>query len=190
MTPGGIDRRTAIAGAAFALLSKATSAHAAPVKAPVRLLEATMIDARSRRPVRLVRDVMADRLVALNFMFIGCSTICPMQSQILARTQKLVAKRLARDLVFVSITLSPLSDTPEKLARYAAQHDAGPGWKFLTGDFAETTKIREGFNAYARQENDHPPVFFIGRAGAPQWSRLYGMPRPELLAREIGAWSA
>lgn len=186
-----VDRRAVIAGAASALFAKAAPVFAAPApfKAPVRLLETTMTDARTRQPVRLLRDVMGQRLVALNFMFIGCSTVCPMQSQILARTQKLVAKRLGHDLVFVSITLSPFSDTPEKLARYAQQHDAGTGWRFLTGDFAATTKVREGFDAYARQENDHPPVFFIGRVGAPQWSRLYGMPRPEQIAREISAWS-
>jgi protein SCO1 len=131
--------------------------------------------------------VMGNRLIALNFMFVGCSTICPIQSQLLAQTQKLVAGRMGREIAFVSVTLSPLSDTPDKLVRFANAHDAGPGWHFVAGDFSATSRLRQGFDAYAPRQEDHPPVLFIGRVGDAQWTRLYGMPRPTQIARELNA---
>ncbi|MGB5777838.1 MAG: SCO family protein [Allopontixanthobacter sediminis] len=188
-----IARRELIMGAgamaaSAALLRQAPVAAAAPVRLPVKLFEMTMAEARSRKKMRLLRDAMADRVVALNFMFTGCSSVCPMQSLLLSRTQKLMGRKMGREVVFLSISLSPISDTPDKLAAYAKSHEAGSGWYFLAGDFMATSRLQKGFDAFEPKRDDHPPVICIGKASAPRWSRLYGMPRPRQIASELDAW--
>lgn len=190
-----INRRTLVvwglAMAGHGLLSGASQALAAErtaVRLPVRLLEMNMTEARSRRPMKLLRDAMGDRVVALNFMFTGCSSVCPMQSLLLSHTQKLMGAKMGKQVVFLSISLSPISDTPQKLAAYAKAHAAGPGWLFLAGDFIETNRLQKGFDAFEPNRDDHPPVIFVGRASAGKWTRLYGMPRPERIASELNAW--
>lgn len=187
-------RRNIIAGALAATglnvfpTSQLLAGTSTSARLPVRLFEMTMTEARSRRRMKLLRDAMGDKVVALNFMFTGCSSVCPMQSLLLSRTQKLMAGKMGKDVVFLSISISPLSDTPKKLTEFAKTHSAGPGWLFLAGDFVETNRLQRGFEAFEPNRNDHPPVILVGRASAPKWTRLYGMPKPERIARELNAW--
>ncbi|MBT0670105.1 SCO family protein [Novosphingobium profundi] len=155
---------------------------------PARLFEMTLTEARTRKRMKLLRDAMGDRAVALNFMFTGCSSVCPMQSLLLSRTQKLLGAKMGREVVFLSISLSPIGDTPQKLTAYAKAHDAGPGWLFLAGDFIETNRLQKGFDAFEPNRNNHPPVILVGRANSAKWTRLYGMPKPERIASELNAW--
>ena len=148
----------------------------------------TLTEARTRKRMRLLREAMGNRVVALNFMFTGCSSVCPMQSLLLSRAQKLMGARMGREVVFLSISLSPITDTPQKLTAYAEAHAAGPGWLFLAGDFVETNRLQRGFDAFEPSRDNHPPVILVGRATAPRWTRLYGMPKPERIASEINGW--
>ncbi|MEZ5681802.1 MAG: SCO family protein [Erythrobacter sp.] len=189
-----LDRRAMLVGTlatAGVAAMHAPSLAAKPkpaVRLPVDLFEMTMNEARSQRRMRLLADAMGKRVVALNFMFTGCSSVCPMQSTLLSRTQKLMAPRMGRDVVFLSISISPLGDTPKKLRAFAKNHGAGPGWLFLAGDFVETNRLQKAFEAYEARRDDHPPVICIGKASSTRWSRLYGMPRPDTIARELNAW--
>ena len=188
------NRRTMIAGSLAAACSQVFAAPAlsaaSPMAArlPARLFEMTLTEARTRKRMRLLREAMGNRVVALNFMFTGCSSVCPMQSLLLSRAQKLMGARMGREVVFLSISLSPITDTPQKLTAYAEAHAAGPGWLFLAGDFVETNRLQRGFDAFEPSRDNHPPVILVGRATAPRWTRLYGMPKPERIASEINGW--
>ena len=188
------SRRTFVAGSialATTGLLPAFPLNAADPRAarlPARLFEMTLTEARTRKRMKLLRDAMGDRVVALNFMFTGCSSVCPMQSLLLSRTQKLMGPMMGRDVVFLSISLSPISDTPQKLTAFAKAHDAGPGWLFLAGDFVETNRLQKAFDAFEPVRDNHPPVILVGRANSAKWTRLYGMPKPERIASELNAW--
>lgn len=187
-----LDRRAALAGLVSLLLPApcafAAAKDGSAAKFPVRINDLTVTDARTRSQFNLFRDLIRDRVAVINFMFVGCSTICPMQTSILARTQKLLAPELGRKIIFASVSISPLSDTPAKLVQFADAHAAGAGWHFLRGGIRETQKLQEGFDSFAPIRDDHPPVFCIGRASAERWTRLYGMPKPDQVAREVRGW--
>ncbi len=180
----------ALAAAGASVLPDAPVRAAAPgaARLPARLFEMTLTEARSRRPMKLLRDAIGSRVVALNFMFTGCSSVCPMQSIVLSRTQRLMGGKMGRDVAFLSISLSPISDTPQKLTAYANAHAAGPGWLFLAGDFIETNRLQTAFEAFEPDRSNHPPVIFIGRSTAARWTRLYGLPKPEQVASALNAW--
>jgi protein SCO1/2 len=47
--------------------------------------------------------------------------------------QKRLGDRLGKDVFFVSFSVDPANDTPEKLKEYAERFHAKPGWLFVTG---------------------------------------------------------
>ena len=187
-----VGRREVLIGAAgsLALLSSRDARAAAALRAPVRLGEASLTDVRSGRTVRLVRDIMRDRVVALNFFFTGCSTTCPIQTMALARSQKLLGAMLGPRAALISISIDWLGDTPDRIRRFAGAHAAGPAWYFLKGGPESIDPIRDGFNMFDPRRDEHPAVIAIGTARSTQWSRLYGLPPAEAVAGEMRRWLA
>ena len=85
------------------------------------------------KKVRFYDDLLKDKIVVINFMYVKCEGVCTGITANLARLQKLLGSRLGRDIFMYSFTLKPEQDSPEILRRYAEAYHAGRGWKFLTG---------------------------------------------------------
>src|SRR5262245_27941853 len=85
------------------------------------------------RTVHLYDDLIKDKIMIINFMYATCDKICPRIVTNLVAVQRLLGKRVGRDVFFYSFTLDPQHDTPRVLKAYAAMHGVGPGWTFLTG---------------------------------------------------------
>ena len=89
------------------------------------------------------------RVLLVNFVYTSCRDTCPLLTAKLA----LVERRLAgvEGVRFVSITVDPMRDTPEVLARYSGPFGARPErWVFLTGTAAEVAATLEGFGVAVR----------------------------------------
>lgn len=90
------------------------------------------------------------RVWIANFIFTRCPDICPLFTKKMARVEsKLIDLPNVR---FVSFTVDPAYDTPERLARYAKAHQAD--WTFLTGPTDDIKKtVVDGFKeAIVRDE--------------------------------------
>lgn len=75
-----------------------------------------------------------------SFLFTTCSTMCKTMSKNLASLHR--SFKLEKDVRFVSITVNPENDTPERLAEYAKLYKADTSqWIFLTGDRETITKL-------------------------------------------------
>jgi cytochrome oxidase Cu insertion factor (SCO1/SenC/PrrC family) len=73
------------------------------------------------------------KVVVVDFFFGGCSAQCLTLGQQMARLQQWTAGM--NDVMLVSITVDPGSDTPQVLSRYANRLQADSNrWLFLTGD--------------------------------------------------------
>jgi protein SCO1/2 len=69
-----------------------------------------------------------------DFIFTKCPGRCPMLTREMSLLQTELRGRGWDDVMLVSISVDPASDTPEILAAYAAKHGAKQdGWQFLTG---------------------------------------------------------
>jgi protein SCO1/2 len=88
-------------------------------------------------------DLLKDKIVIINFMYVKCEGICPGATANLVKVQKLLGKRVGKDIFMYSITLKPEEDTPEKLAAYAKAYKVGPGWQFLTGEPKDIELLRQ-----------------------------------------------
>lgn len=71
-----------------------------------------------------------------SFIFTHCPAICPLRTEQLATLQRAL-RRQHLAVHFVSFSVDPERDTPQRLRRFAAQHGVKlDNWSFLTGDLA------------------------------------------------------
>ena len=161
--------------------SSSSSAIAVKQQPGVRIPDVAVIDSGGK-PQRLAKSLDGADAVMLNFVFTTCSTICSTQTAVLAEFQRrLVAEgKRAR---FVTVTIDPDNDTPERLAAFARQFDIQRDWSFFTGEFDDLIRVQQAFDVYRGSKAAHPPVVLLKRAHESTWVRIEGMAAPsDLLA--------
>lgn len=135
--------------------------------------------------VHFVDDVIADRIVVMDFVYTTCTTVCPVLSAIFGQVQKGLGERLGTDVHMVSVSVDPGRDTPERLKAYAAGLKARPGWVWLTGDKTSIDKVLRGLGAYTPDFEDHPSMILVGDARSGTWKRFFGFPGPDKILAAV-----
>jgi len=139
----------------------------------------TVLKDQDGREVRIVSDLMGQRVTVVDFIYTTCTTVCPVLSATMAELQRRLGARVGADVQLVSITVDPLRDTPARLkaySAYSAKHEAGSGWRWLTGRKSDVDDVLKTFGAYTPDPESHPAMVMIGDAGGRNWTRLYGFP--------------
>jgi YVTN family beta-propeller protein len=121
------------------------------------------------------RDLIKDKTVAINFIFTNCTTICPPLAATFARVQKDMGDKVGKDVHFISISVDPMTDTPERLKAWGAKFKAGAGWTFVTGEKQEMDKLLNALGAAVSKREDHTPAMIIGNDAKGVWTRTYGL---------------
>lgn len=120
-------------------------------------------------------DLIKGKTVAINFIFTNCTTICPPLAATFARLQKEMGDKVGKDVHLISISVDPLTDTPERLKAWGAKFKAGPGWTFVTGEKQEMDKLLNALGAAVSKREDHTPAMIIGNDSKGVWIRTYGL---------------
>lgn len=85
------------------------------------------------RPLSL--EDLRGSAILLDFVFTRCEGPCPMLTSAHAELQRRLPPELSTRTRFLSVSVDPRYDTPERLKRYAEERGANlDGWSFLTGD--------------------------------------------------------
>lgn len=121
-------------------------------------------------------DLIKGKVVVINFIFTSCSDSCPLETARLRQVQKLLGDRVGKDIFFYSISIDPLSDTPEVLKSYAQRFQIGPGWQFLTGEFADVTELRQKLGLFIEgvdngRSKDHNLSLIVGNQQTGRWMK-------------------
>ena len=122
-------------------------------------------------------DLIKGKTVAINFIFTNCTTICPPLAATFARVQKEMGDKVGRDVHFISISVDPLTDTPERLKAWGAKFKAGPGWTFVTGNKEQIDNLLNALGASVSRREDHSPTIIVGNDLKGVWTRTYGLAR-------------
>jgi protein SCO1/2 len=133
------------------------------------------------KPVRFYTDVLKDRIVVINCFFATCQGSCPVMSRTFAKLQQMLDERAVKDVVFVSITVDPELDTPERLKKYAATMGARPGWLLLTGTRANVDLIHKKLGQYVEEKAAHNNIILIGNERTGLWKIAFGLAKPDEL---------
>jgi cytochrome oxidase Cu insertion factor (SCO1/SenC/PrrC family) len=135
--------------------------------------------------LRFYTDLVKGKTVAINFIFTTCTTICPPLGATFARVQKLLAEQSRREVQLISISVDPVTDTPQRLKAWGDKFNAGPGWTFITGKKPEIDKLLNALAASVVRRENHSPVVIIGNDTKSQWVRTYGLANPSTLTDVI-----
>ena len=85
------------------------------------------------RPLSL--EDLRGSAILLDFVFTRCQGPCPILTSAHAELQRRLPPELSARTRFLSVSVDPAYDTPERLKRYAEERGANlAGWSFLTGD--------------------------------------------------------
>ncbi|MBB6142620.1 protein SCO1/2 [Silvibacterium bohemicum] len=94
------------------------------------------------QPVKL--SDFAGKTVAITFLYTRCpfANYCFRLSNNFGRIERRFADRMGKDLVLLSVTFDPQTDSPAVLKKYAAtwKENTG-GWYFLTGPVPEIRRV-------------------------------------------------
>jgi protein SCO1/2 len=135
--------------------------------------------------VDFYNDLVRGRVVAINFVYTTCQSVCPMQGNQFARLQAMLGSRLGKDVALISISADPEADSPQKLKVWLSNFGASQGWTFVTGDKAEIDRLSRALTGDEARVGTHSPVLFIGNYDKGMWKRVYGLAEPERLTRMI-----
>jgi protein SCO1/2 len=122
-------------------------------------------------------DLIKGKTVAINFIFTNCTTICPPLGATFARVQRELGTKVGTDVQFISVSVDPLTDTPERLKAWGAKFKAGAGWTFVTGNKPEMDQLLNALGAAVARREDHTPSVIIANDKKGVWTRTYGLAR-------------
>ncbi len=143
------------------------------------------------KKVRFYDDLIKDKKVVLNFMYVKCEGICLPVIANLVRVQKILRDRVGRDIFMYSITLKPEEDTPEALRKYAERLHVGPGWLFLTGKPSDIELLRRSLGfTYAdpvedADKSNHIGMLRFGNEPFVRWAACPGQAHADWIVTSI-----
>lgn len=174
-------RRSILTGlaAGFALCSIPAFAHGniGPVKPPIRVPDIGIIASNNFQGP--LRERLLGRVTAIQLMFTKCKSICPIEAATFARTQEILASNPSASIQLLSLSIDPLTDTPDMLAAWLDGLNAQPGWIAASPATLDLTRAREFFDGASSLGEDHSTAMsLIDRAGFLVW-RTTELPAPE-----------
>ena len=121
-------------------LCAAACARSEPPPVLGELPDFQLIDQRGQP---FTRGSMRGRVWVADFVFLGCSEVCPR----LTERMKALGEQARGRANLVTFSVDPENDTPERLAEYARAYGADPGrWTFVTGPSEELERtVVKGF---------------------------------------------
>ena len=102
---------------------------------------------------------LSHKTVLFNFIFTNCGSICPMQTKVLAEIMGAIPAEVRSQTQFVSVSVDPENDTPEKLKAFSIAHKANfPNWQFLTGEAKQIGALTQRLLIFNEGEQNQPQV--------------------------------
>jgi len=140
--------------------------------------------------VMFASEVIADRIVVMDFVYTSCTTVCPVLSAVFGQLQDRLGQRLGDEVILVSVSVDPTRDTPPRLRAYAARHKARDGWVWLTGDKSTVDQVLQDLGAYTPNFEDHPSMVLVGDGGSGTWTRYFGFPGTDQIMARVDELAA
>ena len=133
------------------------------------------------KELRLYNDLIKDKVVIINSMFTSCNSVCPPMTMNLQRIQDWLGDRLGKEVIILSFSVDPATDTPQTLKAFANKYNARPGWHFLTGKKENLDFAIRKLGLYVDTREDHYTVMLIGNDRTNLWKKALGMARADAL---------
>ncbi|HZH12878.1 MAG TPA: SCO family protein [Archangium sp.] len=146
----------------------------------------TQLVTHEGKQVRFYSDVLKDRVVVISFLFTRCNTACPMIAARLNRIREQLGERFGREVTFISISVDPENDTPQRLAEFARRQQAlHPGWTFLTGKKEDVNQVIARLGQYVENIEGHSTLLIAGNEKRRHWTKIRPDVPPPAVAERV-----
>jgi len=164
--------------------------HPAPAPTPVPPAARTFtvpdveVQTQSGETRHFYRDLVQGRVVAMNFVFTSCTTVCPTMGVTFARVQKMLAER-GSGAALISVSIDPATDTPQRLAAWSQRFGAQPGWTLVTGNKTDINELLKALGLFTADPAAHTPVVIVANEAEGRWERVDGLAKPMSIVEAI-----
>jgi protein SCO1/2 len=136
------------------------------------------------RAIQLDQELDDGRPIVLSFIYTSCTSVCPVTSHTLSELQQRLGSE--RDGVhFVSISIDPEYDTPQRLREYGRKFNAGPNWQHYTGTLSASVAAQRAFGVYRGDKMNHVPATLLRAKPGDRWVRIDGFATADQLLSEL-----
>lgn len=139
---------------------------------------------QNSKQLNFYSDLVKGKTVAINFIFTTCTAICPPLTATFRKVQQELGE-YDPNIQLISISVDPVTDTPQRLHDFAAKFKAGPGWTFVTGDRNNIDSLLKALGAASPNKTDHPSTILIANETTGYRTRVYGLSPPATLVKLI-----
>lgn len=148
----------------------------------------TVLLTQDGKPVRFYSDVLANKVVAIDFIFTRCDMACPLLTEKLNRVREEMGEAFGKDVFFVSISIDPSFDTPQELTKFAKKHSGlRDGWTWLTGKEADVELVVKRLGEWVDDPEQHSTEFIVGSARTRHWLKVRPDAPPTVTALRLKA---
>jgi len=157
----------------FAVAARDISAHTGmgPVTPPLLVPNTWVIDEGGQE--RRMLDVLSGKVSAVQTMFTGCSSVCPLQGALFSAVQEGMPQlRSRRSLQLISVSIDPLADSPDALHTWLKRFVAGPSWHAVAPRLGDVKEIRAALAGQALSPNldsHSTQVYFFDKTARLCW---------------------
>ena len=134
------------------------------------------------RQVHLYHDLIKGKVVAINSVFTSCTTICPVLGANFASLTKKLGAHAGKDVMLISISIDPETDTPARLKSWSEKFRGGPGWVLLTGPKSDVDTALKTLGIFTPDKFNHTPVLLVANDNTKEIKRLSGLASSDKLA--------
>jgi cytochrome oxidase Cu insertion factor (SCO1/SenC/PrrC family) len=180
-----VINETAGANAPAAATPTSGAADKSLVDAAARYFPNDVLLTQENKPVRFYDDLLKGKVVLINFMFATCKGVCPPMTANLAKVQQYLGAHIGREVVMISLSVDPKTDTPDVLKKYADNFKAQPGWYFLTGEKESVARVLYKVGGYVEDPAQHSAVLIIGNVATGEWLKMHAMAPPSQIAERV-----
>ncbi len=159
--------------------------HGWPVPANVSLPDAQVVTQNGER-LRFSSELLKGRVAIVTGFFTSCTAMCPITEESLANVAKLLGPRVGKDVIIVSLSVDPETDTPARMKAWAEKFHIGPGWTLAGGNKTDVQTLLKAFGLAVDLPQRHQSLLMIGSESS-GWVRISSWTLAEKLARLVDA---
>lgn len=157
-----------------------------------RYLPDVVVQTHDGKAALFYQDLVKDKIVVLNFMYLACEDTCPATLHTLIDVHTRLKSRIGRDIFMYSITLDPERDTLAALRKEARGHiGKRAGWFFLRASPGDTELLRRKLGFVSSDpivdanKSAHAAMVRFGNEPRQLWSMASAFASPAAISRAI-----
>jgi protein SCO1 len=150
-----------------------------PAAASARAIPDIEVRDQDGRRWSFASDLLRGRTAVISFIYTSCTATCPLVGRVFAELQEALVQAGRDDVVLLSLSRDPETDTPERLAqwgrRFGARPDARPGWLLLSADKVTMDDLLLALTGDPARRGAHSAAVLILDVDRGIWRRESGL---------------